>query len=208
MRSFDELAATRRTVRRYRPDPVPREAIEAVLEAARWAPSGMNMQPWEFVVVTDEETRRELGDLARYYVIHSQHVGAAPVVIAVCGRKGRGPFVRDDCIFAGANILLAAADRGLGTCWIGGFKEEKVKQLLRIPRSMTIVGLVTLGYEDGKTKPPPRREVPEMVHWEAYGSAEKALRLRDLRRWGPQSVLRKFLAEQKPKHPKKGTGTI
>jgi len=198
MQSFAELAARRRTVRRYRPDPVPREDIEAILEAARWAPSGMNMQPWEFVVVTDEQTRRELGELARYYVIHSQHVGRAPVVIAVCGRKRRSPFARDDCIFAGANILLAAADRGLGTCWIGGFKEEKVKELLRVPRSMTIVGLVTLGYEDSETKPPPRRELSEMVHWEAYGSAERPRRLSDLRRWGPQTVLRKFLREQKP----------
>ena len=113
MDSFAQLAAARRTVRRYLPDPVSREDIEAILEAARWAPTGMNMQPWEFVVITDEQTRRELSKLAKYYqVIHSQHVGHAPVVIVVCGRKLCGPFVRDDCIFAGANIMLAAADRG------------------------------------------------------------------------------------------------
>ena len=196
MKTFLDLAKLRRSVRSYRSEPVPQELIEQVLEAARWAPSGMNMQPWEFVVVTDEELRRQVGRQAVFYGIRSPQVHEAPVVIAVCGHQRRGPFVRDDCIFAGANLMLAATDCGLSTCWVGGFREELVEQALGIPDELTVVGLVTLGYAQSEVTPPPKRELESMVQWQHYQARPGRKRLREVRRWGPLSVLGRFLRQQ------------
>ena len=196
MTAFLDLAKSRRSVRRYRPDPVPEELIEQVLEAARWAPSGMNMQPWEFVVITDEDLKRQVGRQAVFYGMRSQQVHEAPVVIAVCGHHRRGPFVRDDCMFAGANLMLAATDLGLSTCWVGGFHEEPIKQILNVPNEVSIVGLVTLGYAQGDTTPPPKRDLSSMVHWQYYETPSAEQRLREVRRWGPLSVLGRLLRQQ------------
>ncbi len=196
MKSFLNLAKARRSVRNYQPDPVPQELIEEVLQAARWAPSGMNMQPWEFVVITEEEIRREVGRHAVFFGLRSQQVYEAPVLIAVCTHQRRGPFVHDDCIFAGANLMLAATDLGLSTCWVGGFREEPIKQILGIPDNMSLVGLVTLGYAQGETTPPPKRDLGSMVHWQHYQTPSAGQRLREGRRWGPLSVLWRLLRQQ------------
>lgn len=196
MKCFLDLAKSRRSVRRYQAAPVPEEVIEKVLEAARWAPSGMNMQPWEFIVVTDEELRRQVSKHAVFYGMRSQQVHQAPTLIVVCGHHRRGPFVRDDCIFAGANLMLAATDLGLSTCWVGGFREELIKQILNVPDEVSIVGLVTLGYAQGDTPPPPKRDLPSMVHWQHYEPPSAGQRLREVRRWGPLSVLWQFLRQQ------------
>lgn len=195
VKNFLELAKARRSVRRYRPDPVPEELIEQVLEAARWAPSGMNMQPWEFVVLTDEELRRQIGRHAIFYGLRSPQVHQAPVVIAVCGHQ-RGRFVRDDCIFAGANLMLAAVVCGLSTCWVGGFREEPIKQMLGIPDELRPIGLMTLGYAEGEVTPPPKRDLKSMVHWQVYQTPSAGQRLREVQRWGPFSVLGRFLRQQ------------
>ena len=196
MKSFLNLAKARRSVRNYRPGPVPQELIEEVLQAARWAPSGMNMQPWELVVITEEEIRREVGRHAVFFGLRSQQVYEAPVLIAVCTHQRRGPFVRDDCIFAGANLMLAATDLGLGTCWVGGFREPPIKQILGIPDNMSLVGLVTLGYAQGETTPPPKRDLASMVHWQHYQTPSAGQRLTEGRRWGPLSVLWRLLRRQ------------
>ena len=196
MKTLLDLAKARRSVRRYRPDPVPNELVEQVLEAARWAPSGMNMQPWEFVIVTDEELRRQGGQHAVFYGMRSQQAHEAPVVIAVCSHRRRGPFVRDDCMFAGANLMLAATDLGLSTCWVEGFHEEPIKQILNIPNEVSIVGLVTLGYAQGDITLPPKRDLSSMVHWQHYETPSAGQRLREVRRWGPLSVLERLLREQ------------
>lgn len=196
MKSFLDLAKARRSVRNYRPELLPQELIEQVLEAARWAPSGMNMQPWEFIVVTDEELRRQVGRHAVFYGMRSQQVHEGAVLIVVCGHQRRGPFVRDDCIFAGANLLLAATDLGLSTCWVGGFREDPIKQILNIPDGISIVGLVTLGYAEDEPTTPPKRDLGSMVHWQHYETPSARQRLRQARRWGPLSVLRRLLRQQ------------
>ena len=196
MKTFLDLATSRRSVRNYQPDPVPQELIEQVLEATRWAPSGMNMQPWEFVVITDQDIRRQVSRHAVFYAMRSQQVYQAPVLIAVCGHCRRGPFVRDDCIFAGANLMLAATDLGLSTCWVGGFREQPIKQILGIPEETSLVGLVTLGYAQGETTPPPKRDLPSVLHWQHYQTPSAGQRMREVRRWGPLSVLGRLLRRQ------------
>jgi nitroreductase len=191
MGSFQELAQRRRSVRAYRAEPVPEELIEAVLEAARWAPSAVNSQPWEFIVVTDPELKAAVGRQARYFGVGWPHIHQAPVLIAVCGRR-LTPFARDDCLFAAANLMLAAADLGLGTCWIGGFAEGTIKELLGIPEAYVLPGFCTLGYPAGETPPPPKRALEEMVHRDGFQGRRGSLR----RWWGPLEVIGRLLRLQ------------
>ncbi len=195
---FLDLARARRSVRSYRPDAVPAALLEEVLEAARWAPSAVNTQPWEFIIVTDEATKAAIGRHARYWGLGWPHIRTAPALIVVCGRRLTA-FSRDDCIFAGANLMLAAADRGLGTCWIGGFNEQTIKELLAVPTDHLVPGLCTIGYPVAETAAPPRRPLAEMVHHDTY--AQRGLGLVRLR--GPWEVVRRLLKLQlqRPRGP-------
>jgi nitroreductase len=161
--SFLDLARRRRSVRRYRLEPVPDELLQQVLEAGRWAPSAVNSQPWEFIVVTDPAVKQALYDMAGVLGLKWQQLLSAPIVIVVCARRLTA-YSRDDCIFAGENMLLCAADVGLGACWIGGFSEPKLKRLLSIPDGYLLPGILTLGYPEQEPSAPPRRELAEMLH--------------------------------------------
>jgi nitroreductase len=174
MESFLELARTRRSVRAYKPDPVPEALVRELLEAARWAPSAINSQPWEFIVVTDAEVRAAVCDSARMLGVRWPHIAQAPVLVVICAPRIT-PFSRDDCIFAGANLMLAATDRGLGTCWIGGFSEATIRRLLGIPEGFVVAGMCTVGYPAGETRAPARRELAEMVHRETYTGGKGGL---------------------------------
>lgn len=167
--SFLDLARARRSVRQYRSDPVLDELLQQVLEAGRWAPSAVNSQPWEFIVVTDPQVKQALYDLATVLGLRWKHLLAAPIVIVICARKLTA-YSRDDCIFAAQNMLLCAADLGLGTCWIGGFNESKLRRALSIPGSYHVPGMLTLGYAAHEPKAPVRRELAEMVHHNTFQS--------------------------------------
>lgn len=138
-----------------------------LVEAARWAPTAVNTQPWEFIIVTDPQVKQAVGDTARYFGLRWPQIHEAPALIVVCARR-LTPYTRDDCIFAGANIMLAAADRGLGTCWIGGFPEEKVRELLAIPQGYMLPGFCTVGYPARETPTPPKRALDEMTHRDGF----------------------------------------
>lgn len=189
--SFVDLARERRSVRQYRADPVPEELLLELVEAARWAPSAVNTQPWEFIIITDPQVRKAVGDNARYFGLGWPHIHQAPALIVVCARRAT-PFARDDSIFAGANIMLAAADRGLGTCWIGGFDEGKMRELLAIPPDYLLPGFCTVGYPAGDTAPPPKRALESMIHRDTFRGS--GLRLPHLR--GPLEVLGRLLRMQ------------
>ncbi len=163
MQSFADLARSRRSVRRYKADPVPDELLLQVVEAARWAPTAVNSQPWEFIIVTDPEVKDLVGRHSRYMGLGWPHIRQSPALIVVCVRR-LTPFARDDAIFAAANLMLAAADLGLGTCWIGGFKESVLKPILGIAQDYVLPGFCTIGYPEGETSAPPKRELEDMVH--------------------------------------------
>jgi nitroreductase len=136
------------SVRSYQDRPVEKEKLEAVLEAARLAPSAKNMQEWRFVVVQDADTRKRLCAAAN----NQAFVGEAPVVIACCTaipdyvmRCGQLAYPIDVAI-AVEHMALQAADLGLGTCWVGSFYEDQVKSLLGIPAGARVVQLLALGY--------------------------------------------------------------
>ncbi|MFA6076054.1 MAG: nitroreductase family protein [Negativicutes bacterium] len=159
---------TRRSVRSYKRAKVDRSVIEQILEAASWAPSGNNLQPWKFVVITNETTISELADLT----VFGNWVRTAPCLIAVYYDRSRV----DNSIFdaemkhmqaigaAIQNILLAAHSIGLGTCWIGEIlkNQDKVNELLVIPQGLKLMAVITLGYPE-KTSKSRRKPLDESI---------------------------------------------
>jgi nitroreductase len=160
----------RRSVRAYRPDPVPEEVLGRILEAARLAPSAKNLQPWKLVVVRDPERRRRLAEAA----MGQDFVAEAPVVIAAvaldpervmrCGV----PSYAVDVAIAVDHLTLAAVQEGLGTCWIGSFSQDEVRRILGIPERYRVVALLPLGYPADEPLPKYRKELSELVCHETF----------------------------------------
>jgi len=139
---------TRKSVRAYRDQPVEDAKLAAILEAARLAPSASNRQEWRFVLVRDPETRRKISEIAG----SQEFIAEAPVVIVACAETdgrimkcGQACYPIDVAI-ALDHISLAAVELGLGTCWVGHFDEDAVKNLLGIPSAIRIIELMPLGY--------------------------------------------------------------
>jgi len=195
------LLKSRRSIRVYQDKPIPQELLLQVLEAGRWAPTGANLQPWHFIVVTDPETRKRIGDVARFFFIKSSHVEKAPVVIALGFDTRKGKYGRYDVTLAGGNMLTMAASLGLGTCWIGAFDEPKVKVILGIPENIEVIGLITLGYPDEKAEVPPRVELEKIVHWDSWSNVRRQTFRDGMLRSGPFSLIKKFLRKRKTLHP-------
>ena len=162
---------TRKSVRAYLDKPVEPEKLERVLEAARLAPSANNIQEWRFVVVTDAEKRRRLAEAAS----GQRFVAEAPVVIAACAqadgkimRCGQACYPIDVAI-AIDHLTLAAVAEGLGTCWIGSFDPETVRQILGIPKEIVVVELLPLGYpEDPRVVNKSRLPMETIVHYDSW----------------------------------------
>jgi nitroreductase len=167
------LMKARRSIRQYQDRDVPEEAIQQILEAGRWAPSASNRQPWHFIVIRQPEIRQAVAEHAAYYFIRWAHVEEAPVIIALCGETGNRvyrQFLHEDIGIAGTQMMLEAAALGLGTCWIGGLDRKAIGDVLKLPDSVELVGLLTLGYPDESPEPPARKPMARIVHYETYGN--------------------------------------
>ena len=167
------LLKGRRSIRRYRPDSVPDEMVEQLLEAGRWAPSASNRQPWTFIVIRDEAVRREVARHAAYYLGRWAHVAEAPLLIVLCGDAGNRiyrRFLHEDVALAGSQIMLQAEALGLGTCWIGGLDRKAIGGVLKLPDHMEIVGLLTVGFPAEDPRPRPRKPLERIAHYDVYGN--------------------------------------
>ena len=146
---FTTVIQTRRRVRSFAGKDLPDDVLNRILEAARIAPSAVNMQPWRFIVVRDAATRSKIAQLA-----HEQDfVGQAPVVVICCGKRYPNPhnwmgenLYLVDVAIAIDHLVLAARNEGVGSCWIGAFDHEPLKRLLAVPDDHDIVMLIPLGY--------------------------------------------------------------
>jgi len=170
-----EAIRKRRSIRRFRSDPVEEEKLLTVLEAARLAPSWKNGQCWRIVVVKDEATRKALAECLVPNNPCRQALGQAPVAIAVCGDpaeseqwEGRDYSLVDAAI-AMEHLVLAAQSLGLGTCWVGAMHEQKVREVLGIPGNIRVVALTPLGYPAEDPAPRRRKEMGEIVYYERWG---------------------------------------
>ncbi|MEA2090224.1 MAG: nitroreductase family protein [Thermoproteota archaeon] len=161
-----EAIRKRRSIRKYKPEPVSEEKLKIILEAARLAPSGKNRQPWQFVVVRNPERKKAVGRAAN----NQMFITDAGVIIAALGDPAASPngFKRDPVI-AVEHMVLAAASLGYGTCWIGAFDEKKVKRILGIPEKLAVIALLPIGVPDESPPKKPRKELAEMFFQEEYG---------------------------------------
>ena len=166
-----EAIKKRYSVRSYQDHAVETEKLDNILEAARLAPSASNRQEWRFIVVRNKDTRQRLMQAAK----DQAFVGQAPVVIVACAKTdshvmtcGQQCYPIDVAI-AIEHMALKATEEGLGTCWIGAFYEDKVKEILGIPKDIRVVALLTLGYPV-KLRPNPkdRLRLKEIVMYEGW----------------------------------------
>ncbi len=161
---------TRRSVRRFLDRPIPKKKLERVLEAGRLAPSANNRQPWIFIVVCDKDKRKKLAEAAR----DQQFVGEAPAIIVgvalnpeyimSCGVPGYAV----DLSIALGHMILAAVEEELGTCWIGAFSQQNVKNLLDIPDKYKVVALIPIGFPAESPEPKPRKSSEQVVQYDHF----------------------------------------
>lgn len=154
--SLVDIVLSRRSIRHYEKREIPKDVLDKILEAGRQAPSAANRQPFRLIVLTDSEIKKELSKgLWNRFIKDSQItiVGCANISDTLTGK-----WAVVDTSIALQSMVIAAWAMGVGSCWVGDFKEETVKKLLGIPDKWKIVALVTLGYPD--EQPHPRRKKP------------------------------------------------
>jgi len=171
-----EVFKDRRSIRRYTDQPVSGETVLQVLEAARLAPSWKNMQCWRFLVLREESDRSKLTDAVPDGNPGKKAILSAPVVIIVSANPQESdvengiPYFVADSAIAFEHMCLAAHALGLGTCWMGWYDEEKLKQLFDIPDEFRVIGFTPLGYPNQQPKPRPRKELSEIAFFDTWGA--------------------------------------
>ena len=169
-----EAIKKRRSIRAYTQEDVSEDEVEKLIDAARWAPSAGNIQPWEFLIVKDARIKQKLAEAA----LDQTFIEEVPVVVVVCvdearsswgyGSRGVTLYCLQDTAAAIQNILLVAHALGLGTCWVGAFREELVKAVLNSPKNIRPVAIISVGHAAEKPRDPARRSLREIVHYETF----------------------------------------
>ncbi len=167
--NFEELVKTRRSIRKFLSKEVSDELIMKLLEAARWAPSGGNCQPWHFFVIKSKAT---LGQISEK-VYKGEWITQAPVIIVVCakpsqsalryGKRGGELYCIQDTAAAIQNILLCAKSIGLGTCWIGAFNETICSEVLGLGDDLRPVAMIPVGYPVNGASTGSRKPISEIA---------------------------------------------
>ena len=162
-----ELIKIRRSIREYQDKPIAKEILESIVDAARFAPTARGVEPWEFIVITNPKTLQNLAELAE----NGRFISQAKACIAVFCADTKY-YLEDGCA-ATQNILLAAADSGIGSCWVAGDKKPycpEVSKLLGVSTTLKLVSLISLGYpkERNALKVADRRSLQEVLHWEKF----------------------------------------
>ncbi len=164
------LLRHRYSVRAYRPDPVPDELLRQVLEAAQWAPTACNRQPFQIIVIRTAGRETELGAIyARPWFVQT------PLVICMCAwpqkawsRKDGVNYSWVDATIAMDHLVLAATAAGLGTCWVAAFDPEAARKILELPAGVEPVAFTPLGYPADLPKPKNRLPLDDLIHWEKW----------------------------------------
>jgi nitroreductase len=160
-----EAIRKRASVRAYKPAPVPREVLEALVDCGRRAPSALGHHPWQFVVVTERDRLREIAECTDY----GRFIADAAACIAVLCEDGKY-YLEDGCA-AVENILIATVAHGLGACWVAGDKKpyaDQVREILGAPASQKLVALLPVGFPATPPKPKSKPGLEKVLHWERY----------------------------------------
>ncbi|MGL5317746.1 MAG: nitroreductase family protein, partial [Bacteroidales bacterium] len=160
--------------------PIEKEKLYRILEIARLAPSACNAQPWKFIVVDDESLRHQIADATSNRLLSINHfTKQAPIHLLIVEEPANfsssiGSFFKKkhfphiDIGIVAEHICLAAADEGIGSCMIGWFDEKKIKKILNIPSSRTVVLDIVLGYSTQELRSKKRKQMSEIVSFNGY----------------------------------------
>ena len=172
---FLELALKRTSVRGYKDKPVEDQKLMKILEAGRISPSAANFQPWHFIVIREREQRHRICKTFR-----RDWMQEAPVIIAVCGdhneawkREDGKDHLDLDIAIAVDHMSLAAAELGLGTCWVCNFNAARCKEILELPEGIDPIVLLPLGYAESIHASDyhfDRKKMEEILHFEKFTS--------------------------------------
>lgn len=162
-----EVIKTRRSIREYLDKPIPKDALGKIVDAARFAPTARGIQPWEFIVVSEQAALKKIADIAEY----GKFIAQAKACIAVFCQDTK--YYLEDGSAATQNILLAASALGIGSCWVAGDKKpycSQISSLLNVPPNFKLVSLVSLGYPKSKDsfKISEKRNLTQVIHWEKF----------------------------------------
>lgn len=170
--SLMDLIEKRKSIRSYKPQDVEEEKLNYILQAFRKAPSAKNLQPWKLIIVKD---KKKISDLA-IACNNQTFLSEAPILIVACAKEDEaygvmGGYMNSysvDIALALEHLILAATEKGLGTCWIGAFKEKLVKDLLDVPDNVRVVAITPVGYPavEGRTRG--RKPISKIVCYDKY----------------------------------------
>ena len=175
MKSFTtlmELIETRRSIRSYKDQEIEEDKLNYVLQAFRKAPSAKNLQPWKLVVIKNKKILTDIAIACNNQTFMEE----APVIIAACAKEeeaygSMGGYMSSypiDIAIALEHLILAATEKGLGTCWIGAFKEQLVKDILGVPENVRVVALTPLGYPAREASIRGRKPLTEIISYDKY----------------------------------------
>lgn len=165
---FMDVIRKRRSIRKYKPEIVADDKLTNILEAARLAPSGSNRQSWKFIVVRDKEKKAKLAEACN----RQMWIGDTGAAVVICYPPVKGidnmRLMRDSTI-AAEHIILAAANEGLGSCWIGALDQEAVKRLLSIPEEVGVNAVIAVGYSAEEPRQRMFKKLEDIVCYDTYG---------------------------------------
>ncbi len=168
-----EAIKKRRSIRGFEKREVDDATIKQIIELGNLAPSAGNLQPRDFIIVKETETKNKLAQAA----LDQGFVAQAPVVIVVCanikrtahyGSRGRELYCIQDSAAAVENMLLAIVDFGLASCWVGAFDENAVSRVMGLPNHVRPVALLPIGYSERQKGPASRFEIEDILHYEKW----------------------------------------
>lgn len=172
---FTKLIGERYSVRAYKPDAVEEDKLQRILEASRIAPTAANRQPFRILVVPTAGRKDALGRVYR-----SEWFADAPLVLCACGvsseawtRSDGRNYVDVDVAIAMDHLILAAANEGLGTCWIAAFDADAAREVFNLPDSLDPLILTPLGYPADSLRPKQRRPLSELVEYRGEGTGNR-----------------------------------
>ncbi len=176
-----EAIKGRRSIRKYKSDPVPEEVFRTLMEAVRWSPSWANTQCWEVIAIKDPKVKSELTTALPKGNPALSSMTDAPLVLVLCGKKGisgfykgqmstvKGDWLMFDAGIAMQSLCLAAHSLGLGTVVVGMFDHKKAEEILKVPQNIDVVAMTPLGYPATGGAAPKRKDISEFVFADRYG---------------------------------------
>lgn len=165
MNDFIKLIKDRRSVRKYTDKPIEKQVLEEIVDCGRLAPSAKNIQPWKFLVVTDNEKLSKIAKMVDW----GYFIKDSSACVVVCGEKDVKRRV-EDCCLAAENMILAAKSLRIGSCYVAALQKnvEGVRGLLKIPENLEIVCFLSLGYFEKNPELHDKKELKDLIYWESF----------------------------------------